>query len=285
MIIPVRQDEELLDDIDATADETDPDVLHVWWLGQSGFLVSWCGHRLLFDPYLSDALSTKYADTDKPHVRMTELAVLPEMLRDIEVTTSTHNHTDHLDAETLLPLRVSNPSLQLVLPEANREFAVNRLGCEPDWPLGLDAGAKTTVGSFEFTGIAAAHEELETNEKGQHHFLGYVVRLGDWQLYHSGDTLRYKGLAQQLQEVGPIDIGLLPINGRKPERRVAGNLSGEEAAALAHDVGMGTVIPCHYQMFEFNTAAPTEFQQACQRLGQGQCVLQCGEQARFSKDG
>ena len=116
MIIPVRQDEELLDDIDATADETDPDVLHVWWLGQSGFLVSWCGHRLLFDPYLSDALSTKYADTDKPHVRMTELAVLPEMLRDIEVTTSTHNHTDHLDAETLLPLRVSNPSLQLVLP-------------------------------------------------------------------------------------------------------------------------------------------------------------------------
>jgi L-ascorbate metabolism protein UlaG (beta-lactamase superfamily) len=285
VITPVQQDEELLDDIDAADDETDPKVLHVWWLGQSGFLVSWCGHRLLFDPYLSDALSTKYADTDKPHVRMTELAVLPEMLREIEVTTSTHNHTDHLDAETLLPLRAANPSLQLVLPEANREFAVNRLGCEPDWPLGLDAGAKTTVGPFEFTGIAAAHEELETNERGQHHFLGYVVRVGDWQLYHSGDTLRHEGLAQQLQEVGPIDVGLLPINGRKPERRVAGNLSGEEAAALAHDVGMATVIPCHYQMFEFNTADPTEFQQACQRLGQGHRVLQCGEQTRFSKDG
>ena len=46
------------------------DRLHIWWLGQSGFLVQWQGQRALLDPYLSDSLTEKYAHTDKPHVRM-----------------------------------------------------------------------------------------------------------------------------------------------------------------------------------------------------------------------
>lgn len=283
MIKPVLQGEALLADIEEAAAETDPGLVQVWWLGQSGFLISWCGHRLLFDPYLSDSLTRKYADTDKPHVRMTELAVPPGSLRGIAVTTSTHNHTDHLDSETLLPLREANPNLQLVLPEANRAFAVDRLGCEADWPVGLKAGEKANVGPFEFTGIPAAHERLETNQEGQHVYLGYVVRMGEWQLYHSGDTVRYEGMEERLTQMGPIDLAMLPINGRQPERRVAGNLSGQEAAALAREVGMGTVIPCHYEMFGFNTADPTEFVQACQRLSQGHRVLRCGERGRFRK--
>ena len=283
MIKPVLQGEALLADIEDAAGETDPGVVQMWRRGQSGFLVTWCGHHLLFDPYLSDSLTRKYADTDKPHVRMTEQAVQPGSLRGIAVTTSTHNHTDHLDAETLLPLRKANPGLQLVLPAANRAFAADRLGCEADWPIGLNAGEKTMVGPFEFTGIPAAHETLEMNEEGQHHFLGYVVRMGDWQLYHSGDTLRYDGMEERLTETGPIDLAILPINGCKPERRVAGNLSGEEAAALARNVGMGTVIPCHYEMFEFNTADPAEFVQACQSVNQDHRALRCGERGHFQK--
>ncbi len=43
-----------------------PEHLHLWWLGQSGFLVQWEGQHLLFDPYLSNSLTIKYAKTDKP---------------------------------------------------------------------------------------------------------------------------------------------------------------------------------------------------------------------------
>jgi L-ascorbate metabolism protein UlaG (beta-lactamase superfamily) len=78
-----------------------------------------------------------------------------------------------------------------------------------------------------------------------------------------------------------IDVALLPINGRAPERRVAGNLSGAEAARLAKDVGAKVVIPCHYDMFEFNTADPNdEFIPECERIGQAYRVLRQGE--RFS---
>ena len=91
----------------------------LWWLGQSGFLVVQKGEATVLDPYLSDSLTHKYAKTDKPHVRVTERVVAPEALAEIgrvRIITSTHNHTDHLDAETLRPLLEKNPGARLVIP-------------------------------------------------------------------------------------------------------------------------------------------------------------------------
>src|SRR6202040_860712 len=101
---PVLSDDALLADIERSA-------FHLWWLGQSGFLVQYKGRHLLLDPYLSDSLTRKYAATDKPHVRMTERAIAPERLDFIDVAPSTHKHTDHLDAETLGPLLRANPAI------------------------------------------------------------------------------------------------------------------------------------------------------------------------------
>lgn len=274
MIKPFRQDDVFLAHVRAA--EEKPDHFHCWWLGQSGFLIQWRGKHLLFDPYLSDSLTKKYAKTDKPHVRMTERVVLPECLDFIDVATSTHNHTDHLDAETLGPLMRVNPSMELIIPEANRAFVAERLQIDPRKPLGMHRGRRQSVAGFEFHAVPAAHEELETDEKGNHRFLGYVVRFGPWTVYHSGDTMLYEGLEVLLKRWS-IDLALLPINGRLPERRVAGNLWGREAARLAKDIGARMVIPCHYDMFEFNTESPDEFARTCDELGQDFTILQAGE--------
>ena len=250
--------------------------LSLWWVGQSGFLVQWQGRHLLFDPYLSDALTLKYAATDKPHVRMTGRVVDPARLTGIDVVTSSHNHTDHLDAETLLPLRRANPTLTLMIPEANRAFVAERLGCDPAWPVGLDEGVTASVGGFTLTGVPAAHELIDRDAAGRHRYLGYVVRCGPWTLYHSGDTVGYDGMVETLRPLD-IDIALLPINGRAPERRVAGNLDGREAAELAHAIGARLTIPCHYDMFSFNTASPELFTTTCAALEQQHIVLQQGE--------
>jgi L-ascorbate metabolism protein UlaG (beta-lactamase superfamily) len=74
-----------------------------------------------------------------------------------------------------------------------------------------------------------------------------------------------------------VDVALLPINGYKAERRVAGNMNGSEAAQLAKEIGAGIVIPHHFEMFEFNTASPDEFVAECERLAQPYRVLKCGE--------
>lgn len=280
MIEPFLKDAAFLADLARPAESDDE--LAVWWLGQSGFLVRHAGSLLLLDPYLSDSLTTKYAATDKPHVRMTERVIAPEVLRDLAVVTCSHNHTDHLDADTLGAIFQNNPQAQFVIPEANRRFVAERLGCEEAWPIGLDDGQVTTVAGWTFTGIAAAHNELQTDSAGRHHFLGYVIRRGPWTLYHSGDTLLYPGLADTLVEHA-VDVAFLPINGNKPERRVAGNLDGREAAQLAFDIGARVVIPHHFEMFEFNTADPrTLFIPECERLGQPYRILRAGESLRLT---
>jgi len=274
MIRPLLSGKAFLDDVRAArADDT---AFHLWWLGQSGFLVQWQGQRLLLDPYLSDSLTHKYASTDKPHVRMTERVVEPGQLDFIDVVTSSHNHTDHLDAETLIPILAANPGATLVIPEANRAFVAERLKIAPVRALGLDAGKSVAVGLFTIQGIPACHDVIEKDELGRCQFLGYIVRFGPWVVYHSGDTLHYEGMEEWLRPWN-INVALLPINGAAPERRVAGNLDGPEAARLAHAIGARLAIPCHYEMFEFNTASPEAFTRAAEQLRQPYRVLRCGE--------
>lgn len=277
MIKPKLSHDALLADIAAARERTaSGDAVALWWLGQSGFLVQWAGEHLLFDPYLSDSLTKKYAATDKPHVRVTEVCIDPRRLDFVDVVTSSHNHTDHLDAETLGPLLEVNHDLALVVAAANQQFVADRLKIPPARLTTCDLDAPVTVAGFTIHPVPAAHESLDRDEFGRHLYLGYVVKFGRFAIYHSGDTVRYDGMAERLRPF-EIDVALLPINGRGPERRVSGNLWGREAAQLACDIGARVVVPCHYDMFTFNTASPDEFIAACRALKQQHTVLQCGE--------
>ena len=61
-------------------------------------------------------------------------------------------------------------------------------------------------------------------------------------------------------------------SGKKAERPQL-----EKAFQHCRLIGAKLVIPCHYDMFEFNTATPDEFVAECQRLGQPYRVLKLGE--------
>lgn len=274
-LIPAyKKDEALLEEMDGLL--TKQDQLFIWWLGQSGYLLQWNGQRALVDPYLSDALTKKYAHTHKPHIRMTERVVDPALLTGIQVVSSSHNHTDHLDAETLIPVLHNNPGIHFIIPEANRSFVANRVQCDPDFPVGLNDGLSVTIGAFTFTGIPAKHNELERDEKGNLKYLGYVISVGNRSIYHSGDTLWFTGMEEWLRPF-QLDLALLPINGNDPAREVAGNLDAREAAALAKAAGAKEVIPCHYDMFSFNTADPSDFVREAQTIEQPHTVLRPGE--------
>jgi L-ascorbate metabolism protein UlaG (beta-lactamase superfamily) len=195
--------------------------------------------------------------------------------------TSTHSHTDHLDAETLTPLfsAASRPtqtySLVVPLPaEALAYERTNRLNSV--YIRSMRAWEREKVDGFMFLAVPAAHEDLAVDEHGNNLYLGYVVKIGEWVVYHAGDTVVFDGMAEGLQSLG-IDIAILPINGK------VGNMNGRDAARLARDINARLVIPCHYDMFEFNTADPAdEFIPECKRLGQPCRVLRLGE--RFSSD-
>lgn len=272
--MPKLKDDALLEDIKNA--RFDKQSFHLWWLGQSGFLIQWQDRHLLLDPYLSDSLTVKYAQTDKPHTRMTELVIDPARLDFIDVVTSSHNHTDHLDAQTLRPLIRVNPRMKLIIPEANRSFVADRLQMNAGFPVGLNDGESVQLSDFNITAVPAAHETIERNEAGQCKCLSYVIQFGPWAIYHSGDTMWFDDLVRILRPFG-LDVVMLPINGRAPERRVAGNLEAEESVQLARLIGAKIVIPHHYDMFTFNTADPQDFIRAAESEKQGYQVLNCGE--------
>ena len=222
---------------------------HVWWLGQSGFLIGNEGRHLLVDPYLSDSLTAKYEGTESPHVRLSPRVVAPERLAFADVVLSTHGHTDHLDAETLRAI-----GAPLVAPARIVELARERAGAEV---AGISEGETVEAAGFRVTAVPAEHP-------GEH-CVGYVIEAGGHLLYHSGDTTWVD------PGVRRVDVAFLPINGK------LGNLDGAEAARLAHMVGAAIAVPCHYGMFEFNTASPAAFVAECERLGQPYRVLREGE--------
>lgn len=275
LLIPaLLKDEALITEMDLYIN--DRDHFSIWWLGQSGYLLQWNRQRVLIDPYLSDSLTTKYAGTANPHERISERVVDPSLFRNITVVTSSHNHTDHLDAQTLLPVFSNNPAAKFLIPEANRAFVAERISCDPAFPKGLNDGASISISHFTFHGIPARHNEIDRDERGNCRYMGYVISFGKWNLYHSGDTLWFDDIVDILLPY-KIDLALLPINGNDPSRGVAGNLDVKEAALLAKRIGAQCVIPCHYDMFRFNTADPKLFVKEAQSIDQHYAVLQGGE--------
>jgi len=279
LIPAIKKDEELLAEMDSFI--TDGDHFYLWWLGQSGFLLQWKRQRVLIDPYLSDSLTKKYAATDKPHTRMSELVIRPDLLKNISIVTSSHNHTDHLDAETLIPILKNNPGIKFIIPEASRDFVAERTKCDKDFPIGLNDGMHLAIGGFTFHGIPARHNEIERDEAGNCKYMGYVIEFGAHRIYHSGDTLWFEGMVDLLKSFA-VDVALLPINGDDPGRKVAGNLNAKEAAQLGKAIDAKTVIPCHYDMFTFNTADVNDFIIEAGKIHQPFKVLKGG--GRFEGD-
>ncbi|MCK5443419.1 MAG: MBL fold metallo-hydrolase [Maribacter sp.] len=275
LIPALKKSEALIAEMDAFLSEKEG--FRLWWLGQSGYLLQWNGKRVLIDPYLSDSLTKKYAETEKPHTRMSELVLQPELLRNVSAVSSSHNHTDHLDAETLMPIIKNNSSIKFIIPEANRAFVANRVQCALDFPIGMNDGLSVTVNEFTFIGIPAKHNELARDENGNCKFMGFVIKFGEYSIYHSGDTLWFEGMVELLKPY-QVDVAILPINGNDPSRKVAGNLNSKESVELGKAIGADYVIPCHYDMFTFNTADVNDFVTEAEQRGQGYKVLKGGEQ-------
>jgi L-ascorbate metabolism protein UlaG (beta-lactamase superfamily) len=272
---PVFHGRQLLDDVRECSPE--PGTLALWWLGQSGFLVKSRFGMLLIDPYLSDSLTRKYANSTRPHVRMTEIPIEPWELTGVDLVLCSHKHSDHMDPETLVPLMGANQKAELGVPEALIHHA-EKLGLPARRLFGLDDGWQYEAAGFRVHALASAHEGLDTDGVGRHLYLGFVVQADGVRLYHSGDSVVYEGLSARLS-TDPIDLLLLPINGRDPTRGVPGNMSAAEAIDLAVLLRPRFVVPHHYDMFTFNTVPVSSFEAEARRLPPGVVprVLRCAE--------
>jgi L-ascorbate 6-phosphate lactonase len=231
-------------------------TLGIWFLGQESVILKGAGITIYIDPFVSDAL-------EKQGVRrMYHSPITPEAITNANLCLITHEHEDHLDPETLRVLIGQNENALLMAPAVCRERLLH-IGGEASRILDADTERPLSLfdSKLKIHAIPAAHEELETNDQGQHRYVGYIIELNGVTLYHAGDTLVYPGLADLLGG-HRIDLAMLPINGRdyfRTKRGIIGNMNYREAAELAADLQVDTVIPLHYETFAGNAERPGHF--------------------------
>lgn len=248
--------------------------LSLAWLGQAGFAIRAGNLRLVIDPYLSDCLEKKYRGTEKPHNRLMLAPITPAELSGLDAVLCTHKHSDHMDPEALPQIAAAQTQAQFFVPKAEREHAI-RLGLPAARTISIDAGETISLSAdCSLRAIPSAHETLETNQRGEYRYLGFLIQLGDVTIYHSGDTVPYPELVNILSS-SVIDLALLPVNGRG--HGVAGNFTFHEAIALCRDAGIPYMIPQHFGMFAFNTVEQEDLQRWIATISSPKCHLPTAE--------
>jgi L-ascorbate metabolism protein UlaG (beta-lactamase superfamily) len=255
LIEPYLSDDAFLEDVEGAVEPG----LHLWWLGQSGFLVRVGDEHLLIDPYLSDSVTERYAGTETPYERLTRRVIAPERLSFVDAVACTNGNPDHLDPGTLP--EVLSGGAKLVCPAGSEILTGNRVGRPPD--VALAPGDNVEIGGFHIEAVPAHHDTAPEA-------VGYVIRHGPHALYHAGDTRRVQGIAEAVLPHF-IDVAIVPVNGK------LGNMNGADAARLAVEAGANIAVPCHFEMFRIDTAGPARFVAECVRLRQEYRLLAAGE--------
>lgn len=246
-------------------DDPTPD-LEFAWMGQAGFVFRVGDLLVGIDLYLSDTLAEKYRTSRFPHKRMMPPPVSPHQVMSLTVLASTHAHTDHMDAGTIGPIYRDSRQVGplFICPRAETAKAMER-GVPVNRILCLDAYETFTGSSkgkerYSFTALPAAHEGLSRDSSGNYLYLGYVIDIAGYRIYHSGDCIPYPDLGKALCSMG-IDIALLPVNGRDEVRSshgVPGNFTVDEAIRLKAEAGIPLLVPHHFGLFDFNTVSVEE---------------------------
>ncbi len=231
-------------------------------LGQAGFALRSPDVLLLIDPFL----------TPRPD-RVADPVIDPRGLRGVTAVLATHEHGDHLDLPTWAVIAEASPAARFVVP-APLVLLVTATGIPGDRVIGARVGATLELGSARATPVPARHAvhvedgySLGDRDPQGPRFVGYVVELDGVRLYHGGDTLAHPAIIDAVAPQRP-DIALLPINGRDATRErldIVGNLSPDEAARVARDLGVALAIPMHFDGIRGNEGRPEAFVRAMRR--------------------
>ena len=256
----------LIDEI--TASHPQVQEAYVWFFGQHGFVVCLDGLVFYIDVVLTDLL-----DRDGKSLRAYPPPFAPAEIQRVDYVLCTHNHIDHLNLDTLLPLAKANPQARFVVPAPFQKLLVDS-GIAADKALAAKVGENllfpTPAGNIvELFPVPAIHSkyvneqgEGETDAGGQYVSVGFLLKGSKVSLYHSGDTWVTPPLLDALKAHSPVDIAMLPINGTDWERTAencVGNMNPLDAAKLSCAVPFDLVIPSHYDMITSNSENPARF--------------------------
>ncbi|MFD1662354.1 MBL fold metallo-hydrolase [Streptomyces caeni] len=204
--------------------------VEITWWGHATCTLQDSGLRVLTDPLFTPRLA---------HLRRRRGAPPPAEAALADVALISHLHADHLHVPSLARLA---PGTRVLVPRGapDQVPGLRRLG-----HLRLTEvlpGDQVRVGDLVVRVVPARHDGRRL-PFGAHRSpaLGFVVE-GDARTYFAGDTGLFESMAE---EVGPVDVALLPVGGWGPYLGEGHLDAGRAARALAR-LAPRSAVPVHY---------------------------------------
>jgi len=222
--------------------------LAVTWIGHATALVQIGGLNVLTDPHFSDRASPAQWFGPK---RWQPPAILLRELPHIDIVVISHNHYDHLDADSVKALnaQAGGPPLFVVPLGVERWLAEEgiRNAKALDWWDAVERnGVRVHLVPVQHWSGRGFADRMKTL------WGGYVIEGGGKRAFFAGDTgysaLHFKQIGARF---GALDLALIPIGGYEPRWFMKQqHVNPEEAVQIHLDLRARRSIGIHWGTFE-----------------------------------
>lgn len=226
----------------------------ITWLGHSTFLIRIDGVVILTDPFLTEYASPLWEFGSRRYVPP---GISLDRLPPIDLIVLSHNHLDHLDAETVESLR-GRARIHVVAPLGLRPFFVDRGYVNVE---ALDWHESTTHGGVELTALPALHfSGRGVGDKNKTLWCSWSIASPSGSLFFSGDTSYSPRLFEAIgRERGPFDLALVTIGAYQTRGEgPTSHLTPEEALEVAAQVRGDVAVAMHWGTISLSDEPPWE---------------------------
>jgi L-ascorbate metabolism protein UlaG (beta-lactamase superfamily) len=182
------------------------------FLGHSGFMINHKGRRIAIDPY---NVSDKCGKAD--------------------LILITHSHYDHCSIKDIQKLAKEGSVIVIPADSQSKITRIEGVGMEI-----IEIGDELDFGGVRVEAMPAYNVDKDFHPKREG-WIGYVLRMGDVVVYHSGDTDKIPEMNRLTGhgKHGKFFVTLLPVSGKYV-------MDAEEASEVASLLSPELAIPMHY---------------------------------------
>lgn len=198
-----------------------------WWGQGMVSIETWWGLTVVIDPYSEDI---GYE--------------LPDLSADLVLVT--HEHADHNNVDAVK----GEPHVARGLDDEGRVNTVyHRLArvsnnSRPTWEWNQQARARVPLPhEIHIRSIPSWHDDTQGSDRGANAM--FSIMVDGVHILHAGDLGQSKLTDDQLQEIGNVDVLLLPVGG-------VYTIDGDQAWKIVNQVEPRIVVPIHYKTDKLN---------------------------------
>lgn len=210
----------------------------LWWLGGAGFALKTAASLVWIDPFFGPSPSENA-------VRMIASPVDPRWIRRADAVFSSHDHEDHCEGRTLLPISKNTPA----------KFVGPRSSVAKMRTFGLPEGRTRMVAAGDVVRVASdltAHV-LPCDDPHEPHAVSLLFEVGHRNVYFGADGF----FTEELREIGSrwaIDVAILNFGKEL-------YMSADEVLQCAQALRAKTVIPMHWDIWKAYRGHPADLEE------------------------